>query len=111
MEGKQVMSKEYRKTNDLMREAALILVKRGWRARQFEQLFGISRSSAFRLAKVAREEHSKAVVAEALDRARRQAAQEAVKLRDEWQRETRSPEGAGEVRRGYSQGSNVRFRS
>lgn len=101
------MSK-YRKVNDLMREAALILVKHGWRARQFEQLFGISRSSAFRLAKVASEEHSKAVVAEALERARRQAAQEAVVTRDSWQR---PPEGEGEVRRGYSQGSNVRFRS
>jgi len=96
------MSKQYRKVNSLMREAALILFKHGWRARQFEQLFGISRSSAFRLTKVAREEHSKAVVAEALKRARRQAAQEAIRLRDEWQRETKPPEPGlplGNVRR------------
>ena len=95
------MSKQYRKINDLMKEAARILVGHGWRADRFEELFGLSRSSAFRLAKQAREEHSKAVVAEALERARRQAAQEAIaagSLRDSWQK---SPEDAGEVRRGY----------
>jgi hypothetical protein len=108
MQGKEAMSKQYRKINDLMREAARILVGRGWRADRFEELFGLSRSSAFRLAKQAREEHSKAVVAEALERARRQAAQKAVVTRDSWQK---SPEDEGEVLRGYSQGSNVRFRS
>jgi hypothetical protein len=102
------MSKQYRKVNDLMREAARILVGHGWRADRFEQLFELSRSSAFRLAKLAREEHSKAVVAEALERARRQAAQKAVVTRDNWQK---SPEDAGEVRQGYSLDSKVRFRS
>jgi hypothetical protein len=102
------MNKEYRRINDLMREAALILVKHGWRADRFEELFELSRSSAFRLAKQAREEHSKAVVAEALERARRQAAQEAVVTRDSWQK---SREDAGEVQRGYSLDSKVRFRS
>ena len=102
------MSKQYRKVNDLMREAALILVKHGWRADRFEELFELSRSSAFRLAKWAREEHSKAVVAEALERARRRQAEEAVVTRESWQK---SPEDAGEARRGYSLASKVRFRS
>jgi hypothetical protein len=102
------MSKQYRKINDLMREAARILVGHGWRADRFEELFELSRSSAFRLAKWAREEHSKAVVAEALERARRRQAEEAVVTRDNWQK---SPEDAGEVQRGYSLGSKVRFRS
>ena len=102
------MSKQYRKINDLMKEATRILVGHGWRADRFEELFGLSRSSAFRLAKQAREEHSKAVVAEALERARRRQAEEAVVTQDNWQR---SREDADEVQRGYSQGSNVRFRS
>jgi hypothetical protein len=105
------MSKQYRKINDLMREAAHILVGHGWRADRFEQLFELSRSSAFRLAKWAREEHSKAIVAEALERARQRQAEEAItagSLRDGWQK---APEDAGEMRRGVSLGSNVRFRS
>jgi hypothetical protein len=105
------MSKQYRKINDLMREAARILVGHGWRADTFEELFELSRSSAFRLAKQAREEHSKAVVEEALERAKRRQKEEAIaagSLRDSWQR---PPEDGGEVRRGYSLGSNVRFRS
>jgi hypothetical protein len=76
------MSKQYRKINNLMREAARILAGHDWRADRFEQLFELSRSSAFRLAKWAREAHSKAVVAEALERARLQTAQKSVKLKD-----------------------------
>ena len=105
------MNKHYRKVSDLMREAALILVKYGWRADRFEELFGLSRSAAFRLAKQAREEHSKAVVAKALERAKRRQAEEAIatgSLRDGWQK---SPEDVGEMRRRYSLDSNVRFRS
>ena len=102
------MSKQYRKINDLMREAARILVGHGWRADRFEQLFELSRSSAFRLAKQAREEHSKADVVEALERARQKQSQEAVVTRESWQK---SPDNAGEVRQGYSPDSNVRFRS
>jgi hypothetical protein len=104
------MSK-YRKVNDLMREAALILVKYGWRADKFEELFGLSRSSAFRLAKQAREEHSRIVVEEALERARRRKNEEAVSskvLRDTWERPR---EDASETQRGYSLSTNVRFRS
>jgi hypothetical protein len=91
MKRKEVMSKQYRK-KDLMREAARILVGHGWRADKFGELFELSRSSAFRLAKQAREEHSRAVVAEALERARLKRSQEAIRLRHEWQRETKSQE-------------------
>jgi hypothetical protein len=102
---------KYRKVNDLMKEAAYILVGHGWRADKFEELFGLSRSSAFWLAKQAQEEHSKTVVEEALERAKRRQAQEAIaagSLRAGWEK---APEDAGEERRGYSLGSNVRFRS
>jgi hypothetical protein len=105
------MSKQYRKVNDLMREAAYILAAHGWRADRFEELFGLSRSSAFRLAKQAREEHSKAVVEEALESARRRQAEDAVaagSVRDSWQR---SREDGGEGRRSHTMDSNVRFRS
>jgi hypothetical protein len=71
----------YRKVNDLMREAAVILVKHGWRADKFEELFELSRSSAFRLAKQAREEHSKQVVEQALRARREKMVQEALKLK------------------------------
>ena len=71
---------KYLKVNDLMREAARILVGHGWRADKFEELFGLSRSSAFRLAKLAREEHSRQVVEQALRARREKMAQEAVRF-------------------------------
>jgi hypothetical protein len=101
MEGKEVMSK-YRKVNDLMRKAALILIKHGWRADRFEELFSLRRSSAFRLAKQAREEYSRIVVEEALEKARRRQAEEAVRLGEGWQGKTKSPKPGlplGNVRR------------
>jgi hypothetical protein len=104
------MMGKYRKVNDLMKEAACILVRHGWKADRFGELFQVSRSSAFRLAKEAREEHSKTVVEEALERAKRRQAQEAIaagSLRDGWQR----PGEVLETQEGHSLDSNVRFRS
>jgi hypothetical protein len=88
------MSKHYRKINDLMHRASRILVGHGWRADKFEELFGLSRSSAFRLVKWVRDERSKIAVEEALEKARRRQAEaeRAERERDE-QSKPIAPEG------------------
>ena len=106
------MSKKYRKVNERMKEAAVILDTFGWKAHKLAELFNLSRSSAYRLWKAAREENNRRI-AELEEKARtEQEAQEAMtasSLRDSWQR---SREDAGELRRGYSFGQGVRrFRS
>jgi hypothetical protein len=96
------------KENDLMKEAAVVLDAFGWKADKFEQLFSLSKSLAFRLAKWAREKRNRPIAAQAIRAMREQEAQEAVRLRDEWQERQ---DDVAELQRGYSLGSNVRFRS
>jgi hypothetical protein len=68
----------------------------------------LSKSLAFRLAKWAREKRNRPIAAQAIRAMREQEAQEAVRLRDEWQERQ---DDVAELQRGYSLGSNVRFRS
>jgi hypothetical protein len=99
------MSKKYRRVNERMKEAAVILVTFGWKADKFEELFGVSRSVAFKLAKEAREINA-ARLAEMERRAERERQEQdavtAGSLMDSWQRNAKPLEPGlplGNVRR------------